>query len=39
MRKFKDFITEGRRSETNLLIDAVYSRYIDEHDKNTVEFI
>jgi len=39
MRKFKDFITEGRRSETNLLVDAVYSRYIDDHDKNSIECV
>ena len=39
MRKFKDFITEGRRSETDLLVDAVYSRYIDDHDKNSIECV
>ena len=39
MRKFKDFITEGRRSETDLLVDAVYSRYIDAHDKNSIECV
>ena len=39
MKQFKYFITEGRRSETNLLVDAVYSHYIDEHDKNSVECV
>ena len=39
MRKFKDFITEGRRNETDLLVDAVYSRYIDDHDKNSIECV
>ena len=39
MKQFKYFITEGRRSETNLLVDAVYSRYIDEHNKNSVECV
>ena len=27
------------KKETELLVDAVYSRYIDEHDKNTVECV
>ena len=43
MRTFKDYITEDisakTRKETELLVDAVYSRYIDEHDKNTVECV
>jgi SAM-dependent methyltransferase len=39
MKQFKYFITEGRRSETNLLVDEIYSRYIDEHDKNSVECV
>ena len=43
MRTFKDYITEDisakTRKETELLVDAVYSHYIDEHDKNTVECV
>ena len=39
MKQFKYFITEGRRSETNLLVDEIYSRYIDKHDKNSVECV
>ena len=43
MRTFKNYITEDisakTRKETELLVDAVYSRYIDEHDKNTVECV
>ena len=39
MRKFKDFITEGRRSETKLLVDEIYSRYIDIHNKNSIECV
>ena len=39
MRKFKDFITEGRRSETKLLVDEIYSRYIDNHNKNSIECV
>ena len=43
MRTFKNNITEDisarTRKETELLVDAVYSRYIDEHDKNTVECV
>ena len=43
MRTFKDYITEDisakTRKETELLVDTVYSRYIDEHDKNTVECV
>ena len=39
MKQFKYFITEGRRSETNLLVDAIYSRYIDDHDKNSIECV
>ena len=43
MKQFKDYITEdisaNARKETKLLVDAVYSHYIDEHDKNTVECV
>jgi len=43
MRTFKNYITEDisakTRKETKLLVDAVYSRYIDEHDKNSVECV
>ena len=43
MKRFKDYITEdisdNARKETKLLVDAVYSHYIDEHDKNTVECV
>ena len=36
MIQFKEFITEGRRSETKLLVDEIYSRYIDIHNKNSI---
>ena len=40
MKQFKDYITEDisakTKKVTKLLVDAVYSRYIDEHDKNSV---
>ena len=43
MITFKNYITEDisakNRKETDLLVDAVYSRYIDEHDKNSVECV
>jgi SAM-dependent methyltransferase len=43
MKTFKNYITEdisdNARKETNLLVDAVYSHYIDEHDKNSVECV
>ena len=43
MKRFKDYIVEGIsaeiRKETKLLVDAVYSRYIDHHDKNSVECV
>ena len=43
MITFKNYITEDisakTRKETKLLVDEVYSRYIDEHDKNTVECV
>ena len=43
MKRFKDYITEDistkTRKETKLLVDAVYSRYIDDHNKNSVECV
>ena len=43
MKQFKDYITEDisakTRKETKLLVDAVYSHYIDEHDKNSIECV
>ena len=51
MKQFKDFITETPtrlvldpesmlfRNETDFLVDTVYSRYIDEHNKNSVECV
>ena len=43
MKQFKEYIAEdisaNARKETKLLVDAVYSHYIDEHDKNTVECV
>jgi SAM-dependent methyltransferase len=39
MKQFKEYITEGRRSETELLVDEIYSRYIDNHNKNSIECV
>ena len=43
MKNFREFITEevakDARQVTNLLVDAVYSRYIDDHDKNSIECV
>ena len=43
MKNFRDFLAEeiskDTRSMTKLLVDAVYSRYIDEHDKNSIECV
>ena len=43
MKRFKDYITEdisaNARKETKLLVDSVYSHYIDEYDKNTVKCV
>ena len=40
MKTFKDYITEDisakTRKETKLLVDAVYSHYIDDYNKNSV---
>ena len=43
MKRFKEYITEdistNARKETKLLVDVIYSHYIDEHDKNSVECV
>ena len=43
MKRFKEYITEdisaNAKKETELLVDAVYSHYIDEHDKNQPECV
>ena len=43
MKNFREFITEeiakDTQQVTNLLVDAVYSRYIDDHDKNSIECV
>jgi SAM-dependent methyltransferase len=43
MKNFREFITEevvkDARQVTKLLVDAVYSRYIDDHDKNSIECV
>ena len=43
MKQFKEFLTEEISSETKklteLLVDAVYSTYIDDHDKNSIECV
>ena len=43
MKQFREFITEevakDARQVTNLLVDAVYSQYIDDHDKNSIECV
>ena len=41
MKQFKEFITEDkiRNLETKLLVDDIYSRYIDEHNKNSIECV
>ena len=43
MKEFKKFLREeiikDARQITNLLVDAVYSRYIDDHDKNSIECV
>jgi len=40
MKQFKEFLTEEISTETKklteLLVDAVYSNYIDDHDKNSI---
>ena len=43
MKNFREFITEEVAKETQeytkLLVDEVYSRYIDDHDKNSIECV
>ena len=43
MKQFKDYITEDistkTRKETKLLVDEIYSRYIDNHNKNSIECV
>ena len=43
MKNFRKFITEELSKETQeyteLLVDAVYSHYIDNHDKNSIECV
>ena len=39
MKQFKDYITEETRNETDFLVDTVYSRYIDEYNKNSIECV
>ena len=43
MKNFRDFLTEeisrDTKSMTELLVDAVYSQYIDDHDKNSIECV
>ena len=43
MKRFKAFLTEEISTETKklteLLVDSVYSHYIDDHDKNSVECV
>ena len=41
MKQFREFIREGISTDTKelteLLVDTVYSHYIDDHDKNSIE--
>ena len=43
MKNFRKFITEELSKETQqfteLLVDEIYSHYIDEHDKNSIECV
>jgi len=43
MKQFKDYITEeisiNTRKETKLLVDDVYSKYVDKYDKNSIECV
>ena len=43
MKNFRDFLAEEisreLQSMTELLVDEVYSRYIDDHDKNSIECV
>ena len=38
MKRFKTYITEGR-SETDFLVDTVYSKYIAKYSKNQPECV
>jgi len=38
MKRFKTYITEGR-SETDFLVDTVYSKYIEKYSKNQPECV
>ena len=43
MKQFREFIREGISTDTKelteLLVDTVYSHYIDDHDKNSIECV
>ena len=40
MKQFKDYITEeNEKVRTDFLVDTVYSRYIDEYNKNSIECV
>ena len=43
MKQFKEFLTEEISTETQevtkLLVDSIYSHYIDDHNKNSVECV
>ena len=41
MKRFKTYIIEDniRNLETKLLVDDIYSRYVDEHNKNSVKCV
>ena len=43
MKQFRQFLTEeisrDTKSVTDLLVDEVYSRYIDIHNKNSIECV
>ena len=43
MKNFREFITEeisrDTQKMTELLVDTVYSHYIDDHDKNSIECV
>jgi len=43
MKQFKEFLTEEITTETkkltDLLVDSVYSRYIENHNKNSIECV
>ena len=40
MKQFKDYIVEeNEKARTNFLVDTIYSRYIDEYNKNSIECV